>query len=231
MRAFVASQQRLCKRLAMPRGKRAVRRTPEAAHAMILDAAERVFARYMPDEVGLKEIAAESGVSHGLVTHYFGTYTALVEQTLARRADRLRGLMLEKLVGEAFLPGQELVLLRALSEFMRDRVTMRLLAWSVLSGRAKEADFFSARARGLKLVVDGMEGRLRAVNAPDVSRATLEFSVMSALAMAIGFASAGDALHRALGHDDPLDVDQLLERMYAMMRAYLLAPKEKDGAL
>jgi len=65
-----------------------VRRDPEEARSVILDAAERVFAEKGPDAAGLKDVAAMAGVSHALVSHYFGSYDALVEETLARRTWR-----------------------------------------------------------------------------------------------------------------------------------------------
>ena len=79
-------------RKAQPRETRCkrARRSPEEARALILEAAERVFATHLPDVVGLKDVAREAGVSHALVTHYFGTYSALVEATLERRFFKLR---------------------------------------------------------------------------------------------------------------------------------------------
>src|SRR5262249_27617645 len=73
----------LARRLASALPRR--RRTPERARQEILDAAERVFARSQPDQVGLKEVAREAGVSHALITHYFGTYAGLLEAALERR--------------------------------------------------------------------------------------------------------------------------------------------------
>ena len=59
-----------------------IRRTPKAARALILEAASGVLADLGPDRAGLKEVAAAAGVSHALVTHYFGTFSALVEEVL-----------------------------------------------------------------------------------------------------------------------------------------------------
>ena len=208
----------------MKRGRASVRgsrRTPEEARTDLLDAAERVFARSMPDEVGLKEIAQEAGVSHALVTHYFGTYAALVEATLERRAAAARGRILERLVTAGFSPGRETALLEVLTDLVRDRLTMRLITWAVLSGRAHADNFFPTRARGLALVVDGMEARLRASGDADVPRRRLEFAVMAAFAMAVGFATAGPAMHRALGHEGEPDQDELLADMHAMLKAYV----------
>src|SRR4051812_23836783 len=66
------------------------RRSPELARQELLDAAERVFAGAQPDQVGLKEVAHEAGVSHALITHYFGTYAGLLEAALARRQTAMR---------------------------------------------------------------------------------------------------------------------------------------------
>ena len=38
----------------------------------------------------MKDVARGAGVSHALVSHYFGTYDALVEAVLERRAEAIR---------------------------------------------------------------------------------------------------------------------------------------------
>ena len=88
----------------------------------------------MPAEVGLREVAEAAGVTHGLVTHYFGTYDALVAATLARRLDAARDQVLTKLISAAFGP-EELPLIDSLIELVHDPLTMRLLTWSLVSGR------------------------------------------------------------------------------------------------
>src|SRR5512146_3346240 len=80
------------------RAQRRRRRSPEVARQELLDAAERLFAKDRPDDVGLKDIAREAGTSHALITHYFGTYAGLVEAVLQRRLQRLREQMAARLV-------------------------------------------------------------------------------------------------------------------------------------
>src|SRR4051812_25806904 len=89
------------------------RRAPELARTELLDAAERVFRHAQPDQVGLKEIASEAGVSHALVTHYFGTYAGLVEATLERRVRALREVLLARVreVGGLAQPDRLLAIL------------------------------------------------------------------------------------------------------------------------
>jgi AcrR family transcriptional regulator len=71
---------------ARDRREKRVRRTPEEARTLILDAADSVFREHLPDVVGLKDVARAAGVSHALVTHYFGTYAGLVAACSRRRA-------------------------------------------------------------------------------------------------------------------------------------------------
>src|SRR5215813_3343730 len=119
------------------RSRPRVRRTPEAARAHILDAADRVFREHLPDAVGLREIAAEAGVSHGLVTHYFATYEGLITAVIARRLDAARTAAFAHLAQMTFAP-DEVPLLSMLVDLLEDRTLVRLLVWSILSGRSTE---------------------------------------------------------------------------------------------
>src|ERR1043165_201223 len=104
------------------------RRPPELARQEIVDAAERVFGAAQPDQVGLKEVAREAGVSHALITHYFGTYAGLIEATLERRLRWLRETMLSRLreAGALSRPGE---LLEIVFRALEDPVHLRLMRW------------------------------------------------------------------------------------------------------
>src|SRR5438105_3253120 len=121
-----------------------VRRDPEAARELILAAAERVFADKSPDVVGLKDVARVAGVSHALVSHYFGTYDGLVDAVLERRAAATRALVFAELLKED-TEVRPNVLLDRLWEASSDKTTTRLSAWAMMSGRVDSADFFAAR--------------------------------------------------------------------------------------
>jgi AcrR family transcriptional regulator len=179
-------------------GKR-VRRAPEEARALILDAAERVFAEQGPDAAGLKDVARKAGVSHALVSHYFGSYDALVEETLERRITRVRDVVVKELATSDPASPDNTVLDR-LAELANDRVTMRLAAWSMLTGRASKTDFFSARQKGLAQAVDALVARRQALGLPMPPRETLEFGVVAAITMVLGFGVAKDALMAGLGY-------------------------------
>src|SRR5690348_5734759 len=52
----------------------------------LLDATERVIAREGFSALTYRSVAAEAGVTHGLVTYRFGTLDALISETLLRVA-------------------------------------------------------------------------------------------------------------------------------------------------
>src|SRR5260221_185162 len=106
------------------------RRDPETARAEILDAAEGVLAVSPPDAVGLKEVARAAGVSHGLVSHYFGTYVELVDEVLARRTRRLREKALGRLAEPVTLVDAE-GLLETLFAALEDPLYVRLSLWAL----------------------------------------------------------------------------------------------------
>ncbi|HEY5935864.1 MAG TPA: TetR family transcriptional regulator, partial [Kofleriaceae bacterium] len=127
------------------------RRSPEQAREELLDAAERVFVEFQPDQVGLKDVAREAGVSHALITHYFGTYAGLIEAALERRVRGLRESTLARLreAGALSRPNE---LLAALFRALADPVHLRLSKWMMASERPNAAQAFALRDQGLRLV-------------------------------------------------------------------------------
>lgn len=200
-------------------GKR-VRRTPDEARATILDAADRVFARHLPDAVGLKDIGKEAGVSHALVTHYFGTYAGLVEAALERRFARLRESLVKQLfvVLDATAGAPEILATyrAAITRDAADPVTVRLAAWAMMSGRTAEPDFFAHRVQGLRLLADALESR------SDVPREDLEFCLVASFALSVVWTVGGPALAGALGKKKAKGHDSGFEgRVTRMIDAYL----------
>jgi TetR/AcrR family transcriptional regulator, repressor for neighboring sulfatase len=191
------------------------RRTPDHARAVILDAAERVFTTVMPDQVGLRDIAREAGISHALVTHYFGTYDGLVRATLHRRITAARALALSRLSTVVFSPG-EAPMIQLLLDVMQDVVMVRLIGWAIMTGRRDEL----GAAGGLQRIVDGLEDRARRLGLPVPPRAKIEFAVAAAFAMAFGFAVANHELGVALGRAGALGFDELRAEMPKLFWAY-----------
>lgn len=206
--------------------RKRVRRSPEEARTLILDAADAVFREHLPDAVGLKEVAKAAGVSHALVTHYFGTYANLVEAALERRFRRLRESLVGHLVGVLEAEGdvgEVLATYRAaIAKNALDPVTMRLATWALMSGRVAQDDFFSHRMRGLQFLADALGERSK------VPREDLEFMLIASFAMTVGWTIAGNAISGALGKKKDAAQDAAFEsRVASMLDAYLQRLRRK----
>lgn len=205
--------------MAAKRPKPRQRRTPELARTQILDASDVVFRDHLPDAVGLREIALAAGVSHGLVTHYFGTYEDLVAAVIARRLDAARATAFAHLAQMTFM-ADEAPLLSVLVDLLEDRTLVRLIVWSLLTGRGVE---LIGPAGQLGRLIDGMAARLAAIGTP-IPRQRLELAAMIALSTVAGWAVLGDTMDEALGRSTPLDRSVLRTELQRMLRAYALAP-------
>jgi TetR/AcrR family transcriptional regulator, repressor for neighboring sulfatase len=196
------------------------RRSPEEARVEILDAAERVFAEFQPDQVGLKEVAREAGVSHALITHYFGTYAAMVEAVLERRIRALRETMLARLreAGALARPAQMLeVLFRGLA----DPVHLRLMKWMMASERPSSAHAFALRDHGLQLVAHQIAATLEPKATGD-EIGKIELALLAAVAAAYGYAMGKYAFAGALGRQPSDDLDrEVLQTIGLMVEAHL----------
>src|SRR5258705_8472798 len=125
------------RRLRRPRPLRRVRarirRAPEDARKLIVDAAERLFAGTHPEALGLKAVARAAGVSHALITHYFGTYAGLVEAVLERRQVALREAIVARLRGSG--AADPSALLSIVFDALGDPIQVRLWLWTLASER------------------------------------------------------------------------------------------------
>ncbi len=200
--------------------KKRVRRSPEEARTLILDAAERVFAEHLPDTVGLKDVAREAGVSHALVTHYFGTYDGLVEAALERRFHHMRDALLPRMIRLLAEDADANALLaahrREVAAAVADPAVIRLGIWAALSGRAEAADFFPHRMQGLKLIADALEGRSKA------RREDLEIALIASFALSVVWKTAGRAIAGSMGKRPSKELDAWFEERTAdMLDAFL----------
>ena len=76
----------------MAAGKR-IRRTPEEARRLILDAAEATMAAKGPAGIRLQEVARNAGVSHSNVLHHFGSRAGLIRALNRRTVDDLKSVL------------------------------------------------------------------------------------------------------------------------------------------
>lgn len=221
----MAAQRKSVKPKPKPKAKR---RSPEEARALLMDAAEGLFAERGPDAFGLRDIAQKAGVSHGLITHYFKTYEGLVEAVFARRAERVAGAVVARLEQAAGAPAAlELVtlLLAAVSE----PAHLRLVAWAALSGRSQSIDFLPGRQRGLRLVADAVfraaKARAEAKGTPAPSSEDVDYAIVLALCATYGYGLGKTPFLRALGRKVESSTDEAVMRRLSEMLQSLLSPR------
>lgn len=197
----------------LPSPKR-VRRSPEEARALILEAAERVFAARGPDAAGLKDVAREAGVSHALVSHYFGTYEGLVEQVFERYVARMRTGLITRLAALSGGGAADVDLL--VDDFFATVAQpsyTRLALWALLSGRLDAKDFFARRQQGMRLVADAIEAA--AARGPEplrLSRAQLELLLVDMLASGFGYLLGASVFWESLGRKATEERDEAFRR-------------------
>jgi AcrR family transcriptional regulator len=190
------------------------------AREEILAAAERVFIEFQPDQVGLKDIAREAGVSHALINHYFGTYAGLVEATLERRIRAVRERILERL-RETNALGRPGELLSMLFRALDDPLHLRLTRWLLASERPGAAHAFALRDHGLQQIAHQVAIALDPYASHELVT-KVELALLCAVSAAYGYAIGKYPLAGALGKQPGTELDeQVHATLTAMVQAHL----------
>ncbi|HEY1817715.1 MAG TPA: TetR/AcrR family transcriptional regulator [Kofleriaceae bacterium] len=204
----------------MPRHLRR-RRTPDVARTELLDAAERVFAKASPDQVGLKEVAKAAGTSHGLITHYFGTYDGLIAATLQRRTAALRERIFIALQTPGVLSRPDELVDMVFDSF-DDPVHLRLVMYLVAGNRIGTAHAFALQERGIAQVAERVTDAVR----PDATREIrdhIAVALMIAVAAAFGYSATRHSLAGGLGRAPSATLDRDVRHTLAqMVRNYIV---------
>jgi TetR/AcrR family transcriptional regulator, repressor for neighboring sulfatase len=206
----------------MPRHLRRRRRAPEVARTELLDAAERVFAKSPPDQVGLKDVAKAAGTSHGLITHYFGTYDGLIAAALIRRTTALRERVFVALQDPANLTKPE-TLVDMLFDVYQDPVHLRLMNHLIAVESPDSAHALSLQHRGIEQVAARIADALRPQGSTQAYRDSIALGLMLAVAAAFGYAATRHSLAGAIGKPVTVELDRDVRRTLAqMVQRYIL---------
>ncbi len=202
------------------------RRRPEEARAIILAAAQEVLSEKGPDAAGLKDVARRAGVSHALVSHYFGTFDQLVEAALEEHVAGVRRGFIERLT-ELTTAGID-DLLDYYFDALGNPMYGRLAAWAFLSGRLEAADFFPRRKKGMKVIADAIEARYTAEGTPQpFSRDDLELMMVLVSSAGFGYSIGRDVFWESLDHRPGAERDRWFrEHLSQLIRRVML--KETD---
>jgi len=113
--------------------KKRIRRTPDEARTLILEAAASRLQSDGPEGLKVTEVAAVAGVAHSTVLHHFGSAAGLRAALIASMGNRLLEDILEIFHKRAAAKGDNEILLRVF-ETLSDKGHARLLAWMMLKG-------------------------------------------------------------------------------------------------
>ncbi|MCB9732121.1 MAG: TetR/AcrR family transcriptional regulator [Deltaproteobacteria bacterium] len=174
-----------------PSRSRRVRRAPDEARALLVRVTQDLLAERGPAAIGVKDIARAAGVSHGLITHYFGSLDALVEESFRQHMVTVRAEVLGRIAGDPTLG------LRGWIDLLWDTLShplyARILGWAVLGGRVADADTWIRREGGLAQAAEVLAARL-----PDVPREDLEHGLVLTMTAAFGYALGGPLMWGSL---------------------------------
>lgn len=192
-----------------PAPTRRRRRTAEVARREILEAARRRLMDGGPDQVRLKAIGQDVGLSHSSILHHFGSRDGLME---ALRNEAF-GALAQDLAMRMATPGDEdptIDFFERIAETLGEQGYGRLLAWQLMAGQGPrrgtigEAVLGPDGSGGLLSGLADQLHRLRVAHAaergnaaPDLEE-TRRIAVLGAVAL-LGEALAGPLMVRSAG--------------------------------
>jgi AcrR family transcriptional regulator len=205
-----------------PTKKKRVRRSPEAARQLILEAAVRTISKHGPAACGLKDIAAEAGVSHALITHYFGTYEALVQAAVAEAMSQLRERLLSRLL-KLHKPTPE-AMVQLYLDIALEPWYGRLVSWAFINDPDASSDYVKQLVPQMKLMVAATEYVFSDNPRGVPSRDQAEALLVSVWAMVVGYVAGNAFFWHALGRKPGPARDRVVREMVgALARGLTLA--------
>jgi AcrR family transcriptional regulator len=176
-----------------------LRRDPKDAKALILQAAVRVLSERGPDAVGLKEVAQEAGVSHALVTHYFGSYEALVDATIQDCTRQIREKMLSRAASLTELTPYNLI--SAYLEIALEPWYAKLITLVILARRDRAAVHAGLLAPDMKLITQAIQKFAKSPREGGPSLRQIEATIVAGWALGVGYAAGRDFFWNAMGRE------------------------------
>jgi AcrR family transcriptional regulator len=193
------------------RGKR-LRRTPEEARRLILEAARSRLATTGPEGLRLQDIAAAAGISHPLILHHFGSREGLVRALTRQAVAELRDKLVTAMETGEYSVEQQLD--RVFDAF-RDGLAQRL-AWLATVDPGGGAE-------GAQMIMCDIADRLHArriATAPPgavITRGDTDALIHLVATSAFGDALYGAQLHRSAGLPATSETDRSFRRWLAAL--------------
>jgi AcrR family transcriptional regulator len=204
-----------------------IRRTPEEARRVILDAAERRLSELGPEGIRLQEIAADVGISHPTILHHFDSREGLVLALTQRATDQLRADLLAAFTTPQTSDADIHRILDRVFDVLSRRGHARLLGWMILSGIAGRQTS-PGLLKELTDLIHGLRSEeCRARNLPVPEREDTLFMVMLGAITAFGDGLFGPLVRRAIGAGDDKTLPDRFRAWFArLLRSQIFPPPE-----
>lgn len=191
---------------------------PEQSQASILAAARLLFAERGFTGVSVRDIAQASGVTHGLVHHYFGSKDDLIAEVM-RREVRVAA----ESAAQAF--ARENPTLSALRDMMRyymteGRTSVLLVVRAEIDGLRPESMLAEADSQPLGLLTAAVRELQEQAGSPPPVDPALVAAYLGAVVFA--FATSGPWLLNAVGLPDA-DFDAKVDQVAALSARFIAA--------
>ena len=181
----------------VPTKKTRVRRNPEEARQHILAAAVRTFSKLGPQACGLKDVAQEAGISHALITHYFGTYEALVQAAISEAMREVRDRLINRLISLPRPTPETMVQLYF--DIALEPWYGRLVSWALFHDIDQASVYVKQLVPQMKLMATATENLFSDGADGPVTRDQAEALLVCAWSLVVGYVTGNTFFWHALG--------------------------------
>ncbi len=190
----------------MSEPKKRIRRTPEEARTLILNAAKTRLQTAGPEGLQVKEVAAVAGVAHSTVLHHFGSAEGLRSALIENMGAKLLEDILAVYKTRVDQVTDNSILMNVF-ETLSDGGHARLLAWMMLKGHAPGDDGGRMKQLFERLITEistFMVAEIPKHNEIDMEEARkgARYIVMLSALTAVGDGIAGPFLAKQMGLSD-----------------------------
>jgi TetR/AcrR family transcriptional regulator, repressor for neighboring sulfatase len=206
----------------LPKPKRQ-RRAPDVVRTAALEAARKLLLRVGPEAITLPAVAKELGMTHGNVTHHFGSVGALHASLVDQIAQELTVRVTTAVAQLRADAADPVKVVDALFEAFSDNAAGRLISWLASTGDMEALEpLFTAVE---KIVRELSRGEPRAGENRELS---VRQNALVLIATALGNALIGERLHAAVGL--PLGSLNALSAKDLVRRAYPDSKRAKEAS-
>ena len=168
----------------MAKQEKRIRRSPEEAQRLILDAAERSMGAGGPASLRLQDVAREAGVSHPTILHHFGSRDGLIQALNLRTIQQLRTVLIGVLGAS---PGSSENAIAPIFAAYRNGLAQRMV-WLMQSGSFVMGPAGLPMLDEMVLALQALRERLAGPGVP------IDIADTRAIVHLVTFTAFGDAL-------------------------------------